>query len=62
MESLVKSCNICWVWSGMPGHAEPFPNNKVPISPERVELFCLFVVCSYTSVEDTVLSCHFIWV
>ena len=22
MEVLVKSCNICWVWSGMPGHAQ----------------------------------------
>ena len=37
-------------------------NNKATISPERVELFCLFVACSYTSMEATVLSCHFSWV
>ena len=22
MEALVKSCNICWVWSGMPGYPQ----------------------------------------
>ena len=27
MEALVKSCNILWVWSGMPGHAEPSPKS-----------------------------------
>ena len=37
-------------------------NNKATISPERVELFCLFVACSYTSMEATVLSCRFSWV
>ena len=62
METLVKSCNICWVWSGIPGQAEPSQNNKVPISLGRVELFYLFVACSYTSMEATVLSCHFSWV
>ena len=25
MEALVKSCNICWVWSGMPGHVQGSP-------------------------------------
>ena len=25
MEVLVKSCNICLVWSGMPGHAHASP-------------------------------------
>ena len=24
MEALVKSCNICWVWLGRPGHAQSF--------------------------------------
>ena len=22
MEALVKSCNICWIWSGMLGHSQ----------------------------------------
>ena len=60
MEALVKSCNICWVWSGMPGHAKP-QNNKVSISLGRVELFCVFVACNYTSMEAAALSCHFSW-
>ena len=34
-------------------------NNKATISLGRVELFCLFVACSYTFVEATVLSCCF---
>ena len=38
---------------GMPN----LQNNKMPTSLERVELFRLFVVCSYTSMEATVL-CH----
>ena len=37
-------------------------NKNVPIFLRRVELFCLFVACSYTSMEATVLSCHFSWV
>ena len=39
-----------------------FPKiTKVPISLGKVELFCLFVVCSYTSMEAMLLSCHFRW-
>ena len=34
-------------------------NNKAPISSGRVELFCLFFACRYTSMEATVLSCRF---
>ena len=41
MEALVKSCNICWVWSGMLNLLE---NKKAPISPGRVELFLSHVV------------------
>ena len=37
-------------------------NNKLPIALGKVELFSLFVGCSYTSWEATVLSCCFIWV
>ena len=37
-------------------------NNKATICLGRVELFCLFVACSYTSMEATVLSCRFSWV
>ena len=59
MEALVKSCNICWVWSGIPNVLR---NNKAPISPEKVELFCLFVACSYTSTEATMLLCSYGWV
>ena len=36
--------------------------NKATISLGRVDLFCLFVACSYTSMEATVLSCWFSWV
>ena len=37
-------------------------NNKATICLGRVELFCLFVACSYTAMEATVLSCRFSWV
>ena len=56
MEALVKSCNICWVWSGM---SKVLQNNKATISLGRLELFCLFVSCSYTFMEAIVLSCRF---
>ena len=44
---------------GMPSVLQ---NNKAPISLGRVDLFYLFVACSYTSMETTVLSCCFSWV
>ena len=62
MEALVKSCNICWVWSGMLGISKVLQNNKATKSLGRVELFCLFVACSYTPQEATVLSWCFSWV
>ena len=37
-------------------------NKKVPIPLGRVELFCLFVACSDTSMEAMVLSCCFSYV
>ena len=37
-------------------------NNKSSISLRRVETFCLFVACKYTSTEATVLPCRFSWV
>ena len=43
-KALVKSCNICLVWSCMPGHiASILQNNKATISPGRVELFVCFL-------------------
>ena len=48
MEALVKSCTICSVWSGMPSILQ---NNKLQIFLGKIELFCLFVACSYTSRE-----------
>ena len=62
MEALVKSCNICWVWLGMPGMSKFLPNDKVTISLGRIELSCLFVAFSYTFMEATVLSCRFSWI
>ena len=56
MEALVKSRNIYCVCSGMPNVLQ---NNKLPISLGKFELFCLFVVFSYTSREVAVLSCCF---
>ena len=44
---------------GMPNISR---NNKAPISPERAELFFVFVACSYTCIEAIVLSCSFSWV
>ena len=41
------------------GMSKVLQNNKATISLGRVELFCLFVACSYTFVEATVLSCCF---
>ena len=37
-------------------------NNKLQISLEKVEVFCLFVACSDTSRKAAVLLCHFSWV
>ena len=37
-------------------------NNKTTASQVRIELFCFFVACGYTSMEATVLSCRFSWV
>ena len=54
MEALVKSYNICWVWSGN-GMSKVLQNNKATISLGRVELCCLLVACSYTSMEPSVI-------
>ena len=35
--------------------------NKATISMSRLELSCLFVACSYTSMEAIVLSCGWVW-
>ena len=43
------------------GMSKVLLNNKATRSQGSVELFCLFVAWSYTSMEATVL-CHFIWV
>ena len=61
MEALVKSCNIGF-GQACPGMPNLLQNNKVPISLGRAQLFCSFVAFSYTSMEATVLSCHFSWV
>ena len=59
-----KLTNVIFVGFGQAclGMLNLLLSNKVPISLGTVELFCLFVACSYTSMEATVLSCHFIWV
>ena len=44
------------------GMSKVLQNNKATISPERVELFCSFVACTYTSMEAALLSCCFSWV
>ena len=54
MEALVNPCSICWVWLGM---RNLFQNSKVSKSQGNVELFCLFVACSYTFMEVRLLSC-----
>ena len=41
---------------GMPNVLQ---NNKLSISLGKVELFCLFIACSYTSREAKALSCLF---
>ena len=58
MESLVKSCNACWVWSGMPNILQ---NSELEISLGKLELFYLCVACRYTPREATVLSSCFSW-
>ena len=45
-----------------PGIPNAIQNNKMPIFLGRVELFCSFVVCSYSSMGAIVLSCCFSWV
>ena len=50
MEALVKSCNIVGFGQACPGMPNFLQNNKVPISLGRVELFCLFVAFSDTSI------------
>ena len=41
MEVTLLSCRFNWVWSGMP---RVFWNSKSPLSLERVELFCWFLL------------------
>ena len=41
------------------GMSKVLQNNKATISMVKVELLCLFVACSYTSMEATELSCCF---
>ena len=48
---------------GLVRHARACPRlSKITISLWRVELFCLFVACSFTLMKATVLSCCFSWV
>ena len=47
-QALVKSCNICLDISKV------LQNSKATISLGRVEVFCLFIASSYTSMETTV--------
>ena len=54
METLVKSCNVCWFWSGMPNVLQ---KNKLQMSLGKVELYCLFVACSYTPGK---LQCYYV--
>ena len=62
IEALVKPRNICWVWSGMPGHVQALQKDRATISLERAKLFCLFVACCFTSMQTTVLLCHHSWI
>ena len=45
-----------------PSISKVLQNNKATVSLESLELFCLFVARSYTSMETTVLLCRFSWV
>ena len=62
---------VIWPWKLLLNHVifvgcdqacSAFPSNKEPRSPERVELFCLFVACSYKSMETTALPSSFSWI
>ena len=50
------------IFAGCDQACSAFPSNKEPRSPERVELFCLFVACSYKSMETTALPSSFSWI
>ena len=39
MEALVKSCNICWVWSGIPLHAQHCSKNNMPMLQKGLSYF-----------------------
>ena len=47
MESLVKSCNACLVWSSIRKNAQCLQINKLQICPGKVELFCLFCLFNW---------------
>ena len=68
MDALVKSCNICGFGQAICGFGQVclgmsniLQNNKATIFLGGVELFCLFVASSYTSLEATVLLSCFSW-
>ena len=35
MEALVKSCNVCWVWSDMPRQAQRSPKLQISNIPGK---------------------------
>ena len=61
MATLVKYLIYVGFRLACPDMSKVFQNNKATVSLGRVELFCLFVACSYTYVEATLLSCCFSW-
>ena len=59
MEALVILVIFARFGQACPDMSKILQNNKATISLGRLELFCLFVSCSYTFMEAIVLSCRF---
>ena len=63
MEALVKSCNIYWVRSDMPTHAQFSPKKQsANISvPSYFGLSGLFFASSYIFMKDKCYHAVFVW-
>ena len=48
--TLVKSCKICWVWSGMSGHTQQSPK-LLSNNTTGKDWVYLFVACTYTYMD-----------
>ena len=55
---VVKSRNVCWVWSGMPGHVQDSPNNKITKPQYLWEGLSYFVYLLHVVTHSWKVQCY----